>query len=310
MFGTYRTLLAIIVVVHHLAIVPVIGHYAVHGFFVLSGYLMTRIMHETYGYQLKGMLAFAGNRALRLYPSYFVVLLIAAAVIVLSGMGREFRPPMFLPTTPLTWLQNTTMVYWDWFPNRVEPRMSPPTWALTIELFYYLLICIGISRTKLTTFAWFLLASAFHFAAPDYEHTYFHVLSGALPFSMGALLYHFAPAPRVGHAGLIAAIGATGLLALAFSGLEKVAFYLNMTLAALTVFLLIKAEGWRDKEIGNFSYHIYLLHWPIGLVFFSAGLDRGWLLAGVSLLVSLGLSLLLTRFVDEPVEQIRRRLRN
>jgi peptidoglycan/LPS O-acetylase OafA/YrhL len=39
MFGTYRTLLALAVMASHLLKVPGIGGHAVHGFFILSGYL-------------------------------------------------------------------------------------------------------------------------------------------------------------------------------------------------------------------------------------------------------------------------------
>jgi peptidoglycan/LPS O-acetylase OafA/YrhL len=61
MFGTYRTYLALIVVVHHLLSVPVIGHYAVHGFFILNGYLMTYIMCRPYGFTANGIKTFAIN---------------------------------------------------------------------------------------------------------------------------------------------------------------------------------------------------------------------------------------------------------
>ena len=50
MFGTYRTLLALMIVALHLGGVPVIGGYAVFGFYILSGYLMTLIMQTSYGY--------------------------------------------------------------------------------------------------------------------------------------------------------------------------------------------------------------------------------------------------------------------
>jgi peptidoglycan/LPS O-acetylase OafA/YrhL len=50
MFGFFRTLLALAVVVEHLGPAHYVGPYAVFGFYVLSGYLMTLIMHETYGH--------------------------------------------------------------------------------------------------------------------------------------------------------------------------------------------------------------------------------------------------------------------
>lgn len=50
MFGTYRTLLAIMLIFLHLGGMPVIGSFAVFGFYILSGYLMTLIMQNNYGY--------------------------------------------------------------------------------------------------------------------------------------------------------------------------------------------------------------------------------------------------------------------
>ena len=55
MFGTYRILLAIMVVLLHYADVPMIGQYAVFAFFSLSGYLMTFIMQQNYGYTARGI---------------------------------------------------------------------------------------------------------------------------------------------------------------------------------------------------------------------------------------------------------------
>jgi peptidoglycan/LPS O-acetylase OafA/YrhL len=43
MFGSYRTFLAVLVIANHIGGISEIGRYAVYGFFVLSGYLMTYI---------------------------------------------------------------------------------------------------------------------------------------------------------------------------------------------------------------------------------------------------------------------------
>ena len=52
MFGTFRYLLAHMVVVSHLwrAISIWAGTYAVFSFFLLSGYLMALVLHSTYGF--------------------------------------------------------------------------------------------------------------------------------------------------------------------------------------------------------------------------------------------------------------------
>ena len=62
MFGIFRTLLALAVVVDHLGGVHGMGTYAVFGFYVLSGYLMTMVLHRTYGYSISGFSRYALNR--------------------------------------------------------------------------------------------------------------------------------------------------------------------------------------------------------------------------------------------------------
>lgn len=69
-----RFLLASLVVFHHLAEVPFAGHHAVIFFFVLSGYLITLVMQERYGYGAACVARFWANRALQLYPAYLVTL--------------------------------------------------------------------------------------------------------------------------------------------------------------------------------------------------------------------------------------------
>ena len=52
MLGSFRFILALLVVTQHLLLIPSVGHFAVHGFFILSGFLMTLVMSDTYGYTL------------------------------------------------------------------------------------------------------------------------------------------------------------------------------------------------------------------------------------------------------------------
>jgi peptidoglycan/LPS O-acetylase OafA/YrhL len=42
------------------------GHIAVFAFYTLSGYLMTRVLHERYGFSVRGIVAFLLNRVLRI----------------------------------------------------------------------------------------------------------------------------------------------------------------------------------------------------------------------------------------------------
>ena len=196
MFGTYRTLLALAVVAHHLVSFPAIGQYAVHGFFILSGYLMTLILAGSYGYSPHGLRSFALNRFLRLYPPYWFILGLSAIMVLIFGASvRSFHSAIFLPGTWISCLQNASLIYLDWFPMRIRLRLSPPTWALTVELLFYALIAFGLSRTRKTTLIWLaasiLLAAATHLLGLGHDYRYLFVFSGSLPFALGATIFHW-----------------------------------------------------------------------------------------------------------------------
>lgn len=85
MFGTYRLILAFMVVFLHLAGWPGFGEYAVFTFFCLSGYLMTFIMQQNYGYSSQGVKKYVVARALRIYPLYFAACLLSILTLLVLG---------------------------------------------------------------------------------------------------------------------------------------------------------------------------------------------------------------------------------
>jgi peptidoglycan/LPS O-acetylase OafA/YrhL len=342
MFGTYRTVLALAVVLHHLIAIPVVGHYAVHGFFILSGYLMTYIMNRTYGYSLTGIRSFALNRFLRLYPAYWAIL--AASLIAILWFGEEnsiqYRAFIFIPNSIAEWSQNISLIFYDLFPDKVSPRISPPTWALTIEIAFYLLIAVGISKSKRLTLAWFIVSAVYmlctHIFHLDYRYRYSIVFSGTLPFSIGALAYHFYDSikkhvPYQHATKLIPALFVAFILNSAVAALSEQAgfgkgvflcFYLNYLINASIIILLIDGRmPWvsksLDKAIGDYSYPLYLMHWQVGfvasMVLWGSPIN-GFNTEGI---VALALALpicfiacwLVIHCVDEPIERLRKRIK-
>ena len=76
MFGTYRLLLAFMVVFLHLAGWPGFGEYAVFTFFCLSGYLIIGLLFDEK--RKNGTINvrdFYIRRILRIYPVYYLVLI-------------------------------------------------------------------------------------------------------------------------------------------------------------------------------------------------------------------------------------------
>ena len=193
MFGTYRSFLALMVVALHLGGIPQIGAYAVFGFYCLSGYLMTLIMQNTYGYTILGIATYGINRFLRIYPIYWVSILISSALIWLLGsdFSASYKSSMYLPENFLELFKNIVL----FFPLRESPRLTPPAWALTVEIFYYILISLGFSRNKHITIIWFAFSVLYHIFALildlGWQRRYFTITAASLPFSTGALLFHY-----------------------------------------------------------------------------------------------------------------------
>src|SRR5437773_8244692 len=83
MFGALRFLLAYLVVLSHLVgSIDMVhfGFYAVRGFFVLSGFVITAALNEVYRFD--GM-RFWTNRALRLLPPYYVICAATLGILIL-----------------------------------------------------------------------------------------------------------------------------------------------------------------------------------------------------------------------------------
>ena len=152
-------------------------------------------MKETYGYSLSGLSKYAMNRFLRLFPSYWVLLLITILAIGLVGNSnsKAFHHAMFLPTTYSEWASNLSLIFWSQTPIEIVPRMAPATWALTIELFFYLIIGL-VSSSKVSTLTWVSVSVLYTIYFNLTSHIglgYGTIWLASLPFSLGAMVYHF-----------------------------------------------------------------------------------------------------------------------
>jgi len=110
---------------------------AVFAFYTLSGYLMTRVLNERYGFTTRGTAAFLLNRVLRLWPAYLALLgltLIALLFLPLSNFFFLIRMPTTLAdiVTNLAILGQVTFDFRQWLPL-AKPVVT--SWSLSIELF-------------------------------------------------------------------------------------------------------------------------------------------------------------------------------
>ncbi len=291
MFEVTRYFLALIVADTHLWPVGfgLSGWQAVFGFYTLSGYLMTRVLHERYGFQWSGTAAFLANRVLRLWPAYLVVVAITGLVLCFYPLSDFF----FSLTVPRTLLEKVTtitilgQVGFDFAYTVPISKLAPTSWSLSIELFSYCLLALYFAKKPKRLIALaalgavgITLATGYCVAVPSPYHglycgqnRYGVLQAGFIPFAAGGLAYFYREAMQPWLTawwkwGLPVWLGAEVLTALStFIGLTIGPFFGIVAMLALIVW-----DG-GDKRpspaldfIGRASYHLFIGHMSIAAI--------------------------------------------
>lgn len=325
MVGTLRFILALAVVATHLAASPALFHwgvFAVFGFYIISGYLMTQILCRTYHFDLR---RFAVNRALRLYPQYWLVALLTLAVAWLSPEMSQFRRVWDSRGWGIQDVLGNLFIFpFEFYPPKF--RIVPPAWSLAVEIVNYFMLWLFVARSRRNALVVVAIGVLYHAASlvagAPWESRYSPWYAAALPFAVGALLFHF-PLRSGGTwvAMIAAAAWIINLVACGFStqlgGIAfDVYFYVNFALLVVLVASLMPSmnQQWRlDRILGDLSYPIFLTHWVVGYgvsaLLFGTG-RTGYDVLCAALPVIIALSVLLALVSGHWIEPWRDRVRD
>jgi len=336
MFGSFRFLLATIVVVFHLAPVSLLkyigayyGFYAVFGFYCVSGYLMTAVLQKTYGYDLKGSVNFLINRILRIFPSYYAVAVLA--YVVISAFPQEAaRVPAYRVSLQLAdVLGNLLLFPFEFYKSKF--RLIPPSWSIGVEILAYFLLWLFISRGKHQSLVSFIASLGYvaytYIAGLSWGDRYFPLSAALLPFSIGAMMSHYLPEiktvliklPRWFVLFSLFALMAHLVLAVNIGNYPRGAgLYVNLALMAFVIAQLAIYENdddfikKADVFLGNLSYPLFLSHTLVGFVvsleFASRWHGLSSLIIGYP--VAVIVSIFINKYVDAPVQTWRNKFRS
>ncbi|WP_157976629.1 acyltransferase family protein [Parahaliea mediterranea] len=341
MLGPVRFTLALMVVFSHLFYEWMWwqGAYAVFGFYVISGYLMTRILDEVYTGR-HSVIAYLTNRALRIYPPYLACLIVASLVATWGqhAMNQDLHNGLTLaqvisaPDSLQSWLANISLAF---SPPSGTFSLSP-AWSLQVELFYYIAMLL-LSRNLLVVAIWFACSVCYVLwldaDGASFTQRYASIGGASIAFSSGSLVYWLAKL-RPSHPRwlALALAGFIGHLLLApelwqferhyptvswffeahHFGLYGNIFFASLLMYALAAHMVTNKTSPAQAWLGRLAYPVFLCHWIAAVIVLQAGVlfeDR-FSFVSLGVIVTLGLGTCLYQFVERPIEtHYRNRIR-
>ena len=323
MIGTLRFFLANMVVLNHLfhPTSGKLGAQAVVAFYLISGFLMTRVLHDTYGFSRRGIWHFLINRTLRIYPLYWLFAGLTAIMLLVAPATGKVNPAMILPSNLYDVFRTVTLWDYVW----AESRLVPPAWSLSVEFAFYILMPLLLSRSRMTATIWFAVSVAIHIAllavGVRFGLRYYPSYAASLFFSAGAMVYFYWDWLRrieINRPMLATLLGLACVFPIVVEaiGLDKstIGYYGSIVLfvPVIITLLQIRDPRWekRDRWLGDMAYPIFISHFfaagVVATVLPSLGATPRFLLAWPLTIAASALSLIV---VQQRVDKIRSWLR-
>ncbi len=321
-----RALSVVLVVLYHFRVPPfsIGGFVGVDVFFVISGYLMTRIVVSGLERGDFSALKFYAARARRIVPALLALSLAVLAVGWLVALDRDYRLLGKHVVSAATFMSNIAFAREDgYFEADSASKWLLHTWSVSVEWQFYLIYPLVLmamwrglaqSRRALCSYLAMLAVAGFVYCVVQGQlrptWAFFALDSRAWELVIGGLLVFVPQLPR----RTTRALAGLGLGLILVSGLMLAdasrwpgAFTLMPVLGAAFVMASRSDHAlltWRPLQwTGDVSYSIYLWHWPVVVTLSYLGLLAQPAMVTAGIAASLILAQLSYQFVEQPARQ-------
>jgi peptidoglycan/LPS O-acetylase OafA/YrhL len=326
MFGAFRPFLAILVVANHLwePVANKLGFHAVIAFYVISGLLMTKIIHEVYGTDRRGVQAFLINRMLRVFPAYWLFVALTLAFVWLFNDRFAVTSYIQWPETPVDWARNLTLIDLAWG----KSILIPPAWCLGIEVLFYILMPVVLARSSTTIWLWFvvscLIAAYLIWTRADFGYRYYPAYAASLFISLGAVIYEcrqHLSRWRLPVGILVPAVALFGAMPLLVeaTGLDPlwIGYYGAglLMVPILGTLMHLDQPSWArlDRFMGDLAFPAFMVHFVAGgivlLMMPNSWPSHGLAFFGLSVIATLVISVAFVLIAEPPLQRVRDRVR-
>jgi peptidoglycan/LPS O-acetylase OafA/YrhL len=285
---------------------------AVKSFFVVSGFLIFMSFENS-----SSIKSYLLKRARRIYPAYFVVVLLC---VLLGGIFSSYSWGEYLSLPVLKYIA-ANLVFLNFlqpnlpglFENNALQAVNGALWTLKIEVMFYLFVPFAVMAFR--KFGRFTIMVALYIASILYAiimadlanrtglNLYVELqrqLPGQLSFFIAgaASYYYFQYLAKYGKWLAALALAMFTLKAwLPWGAIEPIA------LAIIVVYLacIVPCIG-NFGKYGDFSYGMYIVHFPILQLLISYGLfkDYPWLMLGMAGFLIMMVAFLFWHLIEKP----------
>lgn len=341
--GLLRVVLALSVIIGHAAS-PLgdywgIGaFYAVNMFFMISGFYMALILNEKYSDPNHNTI-FYMNRALRIYPTYLVGILLSIMVIFATGDFHRVATDLtnmnigekifFVLSNLFVFGQDLSYVFN--FGVHISPigsSLNPPSWSIAVELMFYLIapFIFRSSRKVLVTLVlgcmYFIAIKHVVFPINDISFMrtgveysmmqYYFFPSSVMFFALGGVSYHFVYkhvfVEKKMFSNLQYLVGIMILLIISRTVPIIPWYHAVFFVFMISSLFMVTKNIEFDRKLGELSYSIYIIHFPI-LLFVKKflwgkiyGISFG---AYIVTFLTLVISIVVYKLVERPIDRYR-----
>ena len=330
-----RGLAVVLVILYHFELAFPNGYLGVDLFFVVSGFVISRLIHSQLAAETFSFGSFYFSRFMRLFPALSVVVIFTIGISAVVSNKSSFEVSWSTGMSALLGVSNVTaqLLSADYFATDSRANSLLHTWSLGVEEQFYLVLPLALyflySRSRnfrlsaLTAVSTASLVSFALFISPR--------AWGEIPY-VGAFLGYYSPVVRVWEFGagvavylislkskalppLITRLLVTVGLLLSFfaSSFSPTVFGVSARWATVLVVvgtsLVILSQSDPDKQsralswrpltwLGERSYSLYLWHWPLLVLGQSMGLTG--VAATIGTLITVGLTSFIShRFFEQ-----------
>jgi peptidoglycan/LPS O-acetylase OafA/YrhL len=267
------------------------GYLGVDIFFVISGFLITTIILRDLA---AGRFSFTGfylRRARRLLPASFATLIGSTALALVLLTSSQLRDYMAQLLGTLTFSANFVLAQQtDYFADAAEMKPLLHTWSLSLEEQFYFLTPLVLWLTPLRSRPWILLAGTVASLAlclalasgsplipwpPQFQLklAFFMLPARAWELLLGALCgWLMLRKPGLALPRWLKFVGLAALFAGCMVGFDDIhPRGDSLVVTSATALLLLGDDRWLPANlftrlvttIGDWSYSLYLVHWPL-----------------------------------------------